>query len=48
MIGDCICLECKEKFENKTQAHIHHIYTKHENYHLIDTDVDMTVKTVAK
>jgi len=44
-MADYRCLDCGEVFENKTQAIIHHMYTKHENYELIGSDLKMRVKS---
>jgi hypothetical protein len=43
-MADYRCLECKEVFENKTQAIIHGIESKHQNYELVGTDAKLTVK----
>lgn len=49
MIGEYTCLECEEKFENREQALIHHVYnSKHEKYCLINTDITMHVKPIVK
>lgn len=39
------CLECGEIFENRVQAVIHHMLTKHENYAMIGSDIVMKVKS---
>jgi len=44
-MADYICLDCGEIFENKTQAIIHNIGTKHENYGLIGTELKIKVKS---
>ncbi len=48
MIGKYKCNECKEEFDNKFQALIHHVNTKHESYYLLNTDITMNVKSLDK
>ena len=44
-MADYICLDCEEIFENKTEAIIHHINTKHENYELMGTNLKFKIKS---
>lgn len=44
-MADYQCKDCEEVFENKIQALIHHVATKHQNYDIMGTDVQMIVKS---
>lgn len=39
------CLECGEIFENKIQAVIHSIETKHENYEMLGSGLIINIKS---
>ena len=43
--GEYRCLDCGEVFENRVQALIHHVSTKHQNFELIGTDCKMIAKS---
>jgi len=44
-MADYTCLDCGEIFENKTEALLHHMLTKHENYELMGTGLKLKVKS---
>ncbi len=45
IIANYVCLDCGDVFQNRTQAILHHISTKHENYQLVGSDLKMTVRS---
>lgn len=43
--GDYICEHCGELFENKVQAVIHNMQTKHEDFELHETGVKLNINS---
>jgi DNA-directed RNA polymerase subunit RPC12/RpoP len=41
---DYKCLDCEEIFDNKIEAVIHAVQTKHSNYQIVGLDIKMIVK----
>jgi DNA-directed RNA polymerase subunit RPC12/RpoP len=39
------CLDCGEIFDNRVQAIIHHMETKHQNFEVRGCGLKMTVKS---
>jgi len=48
VLADYKCLECGEIFGSSIECAIHHMETKHNNFSLIGSDVNMTINSVAK
>jgi DNA-directed RNA polymerase subunit RPC12/RpoP len=43
--GEYKCLDCGDVFENRIQAALHHLNTKHQNYELVATGIKMNIKS---
>jgi hypothetical protein len=43
--GEFKCCECGEEFEYQSHCAFHHLETKHQNFELISTDVNILIKS---
>ena len=42
------CMDCGEEFEHKINCVNHHLHKKHEKFDLMETDIELNIKTPKK